>query len=235
MSPIKKKKTDEVENELEKSEFTSSPEGEKAVDEPVKETEEETSKEKKSKEPKAPRKRSKFVSFLIALLAGVVLVAIGAGAVYFGLYTPKTTALSAEVNTSTTELATAQAEIERLKGVESSLTADLTQANQEIADMTSDLEKAKSLSSIYQIQSNVNIARLALSKADPDPSGASQAVEYIINNIQNLTVPAFPGTSENLETRLTGIRTDITTDITKALADLDALYRDLLLLADNVK
>lgn len=221
MSPIKKKKTSEVENEVQKAEFSTSHEGEKIVEE--------------TKKTKEPKKRSRFVSFLIALLAGVVLVAIGAGVVYFGVYMPKINALTANANTTMAELATASAEVLRLKGVESTLTANLTKAEQEIDTMSTDLEKAESLRSIYQIQSNINVARLALSKAEPDASGAAQAVEYIINNIQNLTVPAFPGTSENLETRLTGIRTNITTDTAKALADLDELYRDLLLLADNVK
>lgn len=232
MSAFKKKKTIEEKIKPQGAEMETPVEGEKISDQAVKESEK-LSTDKESKEPKAPKKRSKFVSFLIALLAGLVLLAIGAGAVYFGLYSPKTTELTSEVTTTTTELTAANAEIERLKGVESSLTADLTDANEEIASLTTDLDKAKALRSIYQIQSNVNVARYALEKGDD--TQASQALEYIISNIQNLTVPAFPNITENLEARLTTIRTTIVSDKVKAQTDLEALFNDLLLLADNVK
>ena len=123
----------------------------------------------------------------------------------------------------------AKTEIEGLKAVE----AQLAQSKSDLITLQGKLDKVSAQKSVYEIQSNVNTARVALLKEDS--ARAAQSLEYIIQNLSALEVPAFPDITKNLETRLTGIRTTITTDKTKALIDLEALFNDLVLLADNIK
>jgi chromosome segregation ATPase len=184
-------------------------------------------------EKRAP---SKFSRFLRMLGVGILLLALGASALFLAVYIPQTNDLKAqikaaqsEVTTAKTEVTTAKSEIESLKAVE----AQLTQAKKDIVTLQSQLDKVSAQKSVYQIQSNVNTARVALLK--DDASGSAQSLEYIIQNLKSLEVPAFPDITKNLETRLTNIRTTITTDKTKALSDLEALFNDLVLLADNIK
>ena len=182
------------------------------------------------------KETTKFSRFLRMLGAGILLLALGAGALFLAVYIPQTNDLKAqikagqnEVATAKTELTTSKSEVESLKAVD----AQLTQAKNDIVTQQSQLDKVSAQRSVYQIQSNVNTARIALLK--DDASGSAQSLEYIIQNLKALEVPAFPDITKNLETRLTNIRTTITTDKTKALSDLEALFNDLVLLADNIK
>jgi uncharacterized protein HemX len=187
---------------------------------------------------KKPEKRepSKFSRFLRMLGVGFLLLALGVGGLYLAVYIPQTNDLKAqikaaqsEVTKAKTEVTTAKSQVEGLKAVE----AQLTQAKNDIVTLQNQLDKVSAQKSVYQIQSNVNTARVALLK--DDSSGSAQSLEYIIQNLKALEVPAFPDITKNLETRLTGIRTTITTDKIKALSDLEALFNDLVLLADNIK
>jgi cell division protein FtsB len=184
-------------------------------------------------EKKAP---SKFSRFLRMVGVGILLVTLGAAALFLAVYIPQTDDLKAqikaaqtEVNAAKAEVTTANTEIGGLKAVE----AKLTQAKSDLVTLQGKLDKVSAQKSVYQIQSNVNTARIALLK--DNPAQAAQSLEYIIQNLSTLEVPAFPDSTKNLETWLPTIRTTITTDPAKALSDLEALFNDLVLLADNIK
>lgn len=184
-------------------------------------------------EKKAP---SKFSRFLRMVGVGILLVTLGAAALFLAVYIPQTDDLKAqikaaqtEVNAAKAEVTTAKTEIGGLKAVD----AKLTQAKSDLVTLQGKLDKVSAQKSVYQIQSNVNTARIALLK--DNPAQAAQSLEYIIQNLSTLEVPAFPDSTKNLETWLPTIRTTITTDPAKALSDLEALFNDLVLLADNIK
>ena len=188
--------------------------------------------------PEEAKKKSpsKFSRFLRMVGIGILLVALGAAALFLAVYTPKTNDLNAQINAAKTEvsaakaeLATANSQVEGLKAVE----AQLTQAKSDLVALQGTLDKVSAQKSVYEIQSNVNTARVAL--LQNDSARAAQSLEYLIQNLSALAVPAFPDITKNLETRLTTIRTTITTDKAKAQSDLEALFNDLVLLADNIK
>jgi len=186
-------------------------------------------------EKKAP---SKFSRFLRMVGVGILLVTLGAAALFLAVYIPQTDDLKAqikaaqtEVNAAKAEVTTANTEIGGLKAVE----AKLTQAKSDLVTLQGKLDKVSAQKSVYQIQSNVNTARIALLQTPKDSARAAQSLGYIIQNLGTLEVPAFPDITKNLGTRLTDINTTITTDPTKALSDLEALFNDLVLLADNIK
>lgn len=177
-----------------------------------------------------------FVRLLRAVGIGVLLLALGAAALFFTVSQPKTNELNEQIKTlqgnvsaAEAKVTEANAEVERLKGIES----ELAKAKNDIADLQSQLDKVRAKKSVYEIQSNVNTARIALLQGDS--ARAEQSITYLIQNLSSLAVPAFPDITKNLETRLTGIQTTITSDKTKAQSDLEALFNDLVLLADNIK
>lgn len=177
-----------------------------------------------------------FVRLLRAIGIGVLLLALGAAALFFTVSQPKTKELNEQIKTlqgnvsaAEAKVTEANAEVERLKGVES----ELAKAKSDIAALQSQLDKVSAKKSVYEIQSNVNTARIALLQGDS--TRAEQSITYLIQNLNSLAVPAFPDITKNLETRLTGIQTTITSDKTKAQSDLEALFNDLVLLADNIK
>ena len=206
--------------------------------------------EAKAEDTLAPEKSgkkapSKFSRFLGMVGVGILLVALGAAAFFLTVYLPQTDNLKAQIKAAQTEVAAANAEIsaakaevttaktqiEGLKAVE----AQLTQAKSDLVTLQGKLDKVSAQKSVYQIQSNVNTARIALLQTPKDSARAAQSLGYIIQNLGTLEVPAFPDITKNLGTRLTDINTTITTDPTKALSDLEALFNDLVLLADNIK
>lgn len=184
----------------------------------------------------AKKRTGFFVRLGRALGIGVLLIALGAAALFFAFSQPKTNELNEQIKTLQENISAAEAkvteantEVERLKSVES----ELTKAKNDIADLQSQLDKVSAKKSVYEIQSNVNAARIALLQGDS--TRAEQSITYLIKNLNLLAVPAFPDITKNLETRLTGIQTTITSDKAKAQLDLEALFNDLVLLADNIK
>jgi hypothetical protein len=200
-------------------------------------TEESKSVDEATVNEKTPKKApGKFNRFLQAVGIGILLLALGAAALFFAVYQPRANELNAQIKTLQANVTTADAkvtsansEIDRLKTVE----ADLAKAKSDIVSLQAGLDKASAKKSVYEIQSNVNTARIAL--LNNDSARAEQSITYLIQNLNSLAVPAFPDITKNLETRLAGIQTTITTDKIKALADLEALFNDLVLLADNIK
>jgi phage-related protein len=188
----------------------------------------------KEKEPK--KSPGKFNRFLRAVGIGALLIALGAAGLFLAVYQPRTNELNNQIKTmqgnvsaADAKVTTANAEVERLKAVET----DLTKAKADLTSLQAQLDKVSAKKSVYEIQSNVNTARIALLK--DDTARAGQSLQYLIQNLSTLEVPAFPDITKNLETRLTGIQTAMPTDKTKALSDLEALFNDLVLLADNIK
>ncbi len=177
-----------------------------------------------------------FVRLLRAIGIGVLLLALGAAALFFTVSQPKTNELNEQIKTLQGNVSAAEAkvteantEVERLKSVES----ELAKTKSDIASLQSQLDKTSAKRSVYEIQSNVNAARIALLQGDS--TRAEQSITYLIQNLSSLVVPAFPDITKNLESRLVGIQTIITADKTKAQSDLEALFNDLVLLADNIK
>ena len=219
MPELKKHKKDEIPNE-----------------EPTAMTAESKTEEEYAPEKSVKKAPSKFSRFLRMVGVGILLVTLGAAAMFLAVYIPQTDSLKAQIKAAQTEISaakaevtTAKTEIEGLKAVE----AQLTQAKSDLVTLQGKLNIVSAQKSVYEIQSNVNTARVALLKIDS--ARAAQSLEYLIQNLGALEVPAFPDITKNLETRLTDIRTTITTDPTKALSDLEALFNDLVLLADNIK
>lgn len=177
-----------------------------------------------------------FVRLLRAIGIGVLLLALGAAALFFTVSQPRTNELNEQIKTlqgnvsaAEAKVTEANAEVERLKVVES----ELTKAKSDIADLQSQLDKTSAKRSVYEIQSNVNTARIAL--LNDDTARAEQTVQYLNQNMSTLEVPAFPDIRKSLETRLPVIQSAIATDKNKALTELEALFNDMLLLADNIK
>jgi len=219
MPEFKKHKKDELPNEV-----------------PTTITEEMKTEGEHSPEKSVKKTPSKFSRFLSMVGVGILLVTLGAAAMFLAVYIPQTNDLKAqikaaqfEVSAAKTEVTTAKTEVEGLKAVE----AQLTQAKSDLVTMQGKLDKVSAQKSVYEIQSNVNTARVALLKVDS--ARAAQSLEYLIQNLGALEVPAFPDITKNLETRLNNIRTTITADPAKAQNDLEALFNDLVLLADNIK
>jgi TolA-binding protein len=184
-------------------------------------------------EKKAP---SKFSHFLRMVGAGILLVTLGAAVMFLIVYLPQTDGLKAQIKTAQSEVSAAKAEVTtaktEIKGLKE-VEAQLTQAKSDLVTLQGKLDVVSAQKSVYEIQSNVNTARVALLKVDS--ARAAQSLEYLIQNLGALEVPAFPDITKNLETRLNNIRTTITADPAKALSDLEALFNDLVLLADNIK
>jgi len=192
--------------------------------------------EVKSEPLKKEKKPPKIAKFFRSILVGILLLVIGAAAVYIGIYMPKNTALNLQLASSQEQITQLTAQLtsqtEELTGVQ----GELAQAKTEITSLQSDLNTMSELKVVYEIQSNVNIARLALEQNDAPR--AVQAVEYIIQDIRGLSISSFPNISSDLSPRLTkleNIRVTIGSNPTQAVSDLEDLFNDLLLLANNLE
>jgi len=189
-----------------------------------------------SKEKPARKSPGKFQRFLRSVAVGLILIAVGAAALFFGVYQPRVNELNAQIKSLQAEVGAANAKVtaasqegDRLKSVES----ELNQAKEEISNLKKQLDIMSAKKSVYQIQSDVNAARVALLL--DDITGAEQSIKYLIQNLNTLNVPAFPDITKNLETRLINIQTLISTDKDTALENLKELYNDMIRLADNIK
>jgi uncharacterized protein HemX len=238
MALWKRKSKDTAEEKKEMPEQTAGEEQESKLEkEGTQEAPEGASIEEVKPEPlKKEKKPSKIARFFRSILVGILLLVIGAAAVYFGVHMPKTGQLNAQVASSQDQITQLTAQLtsqtEKLTGVQ----GELEQAKTEITSLQSDLNTMSELKVVYEIQSNVNIARLALEQNDA--TRAVQAVEYIIQDIRGLSISSFPNISGDLSQRLTdleNIRVTIGINPTQAVIDLEDLFNDLLLLANNLE
>jgi hypothetical protein len=151
------------------------------------------------------------------ILLAVLFLIIGAGLVFFLVYQP-----------AAKEYAAQKEEAARLQNIE-------TQYNQLLSDYESLNTRhavAVTLVDIYQIQNNVNIARIAL--MDGNETRLSIALGYVEKDIETLDIGEFPEKID-LSARVTAIKGYLPNNTQKALNELSALFDDLLLLANNME
>ncbi len=182
--------------------------------------------EKKAKESvrkpegkkEAPIKKNTFFQkatrqFLLAVL----FVAIGAGLVFFLVHQPATKEYNAQ-----------KEEALRLQNIESQYTT----LQEDYTDLNIRHDVAITLVNIYQIQNNVNIARIAL--MNENETRLSIALGYVETDIGTLDFGDFPEKID-LNSRVTAIKGYLPNNTQKALEELNALFDDLLLLANNLE
>jgi len=163
------------------------------------------------------KKNTFFQKALRQVLAAILFLAIGAGLIYFMVYQP-----------ASKELAIQKAEATRLQDIESQYNALQTEYN----TLSTKHEVAVTLVNIYQIQNNVNIARMAL--MDGNDTRLSIALGYVEKDIETLDIGEFPE-KINLTSRVNTIKGYLPDEPQKALQELESLFDDLLLLANNLE
>lgn len=167
---------------------------------------------------KAAVKENTFLQkALRQVLLAVLFLVIGAGLVFFLVYRP-----------AAKELSLLQDEVDRLQSIE----AQYSELLQDYNNLTVRHEVAVTLVNVYQIQNNVNIARIAL--LDGNETRLSIALGYVEADIKTLDIGDFPEKID-LSTRVDTIKEALPDDTQKALAELSALFDDLLLLANNLE
>lgn len=151
------------------------------------------------------------------ILLAILFLAIGAGLVFFLVHQPAAKTYAAQ-----------QAETTRLQEIESQYTA----LQADYADLNTRHTVAVTLVNIYKIQNNVNIARIAL--MNDNDTRLSIALGYVEKDIATLDIGEFPE-KVDLTTRVATIKDYLPNNKQKALDELNALFDDLLLLANNLE
>ncbi len=151
------------------------------------------------------------------ILLAVLFLAIGAGLVFFLVHQPAAKGYAVQ-----------KEEAVRLQDIE----AQHNQLLSDYADLTTRHEIAVTLVDIYKIQNNVNIARIAL--MDGNETRLSIALGYVEKDIETLDIGEFPE-KVDLSARVTAIKDYLPNNTPKALDELNALFDDLLLLANNME
>lgn len=168
------------------------------------------------KEPTV-KKNTFFQKALRQILLALLFLAIGAGLVFFLVHQPATKEYTAQ-----------KEEALRLQNIESQYTT----LQEDYADLKTRHDVAITLVNIYQIQNNVNIARIAL--MDGNDTRLSIALGYVETDIETLDIGDFPEKID-LNSRVTAIKDYLPNNTQKALEELNALFDDLLLLANNLE
>lgn len=139
----------------------------------------------------------------------LVLLLIGALAVTLALYLPTLSRLN-----------NAQTEVGRLTEIE-------TQYNK----LLPEFELAKSQSAVYKTMSDASLLRTAL--LENDITKADQQVRYVEDDLAALNIPEYPEILQRLQSQFNKIKSASTN--AASLSELDEFYKDLLLLADNLR
>jgi len=147
----------------------------------------------------------------------ILFLIIGAALVFFLVYQPATKQYTRQ-NEETT----------RLQDIETKYNTLLDDYN----TLNTHHQIAVTLVNIYKIQNNVNIARIAL--MNDDETRLSIALGYVEKYIGTLDISHFPE-KVDLSARVTAIKDYLPNNKEKALAELDALFADLLLLSNNME
>jgi hypothetical protein len=163
------------------------------------------------------RSQSFFKKVLHQFLLAVLFLLIGAGLVFFLVHQP-----------AVKEYTVQKEEITRYQTME----ADYNQLLADYADLSTRHEVAVTLVDIYKIQNNVNIARIAL--MEDNETRLSIALGYVEKDIETLDIGEFPE-KVDLSARVTAIKGYLPNNTSKALSELNALFDDLLLLANNME
>ena len=152
---------------------------------------------------------SKFETLITKIGVWLLFLLIGALAVTLALYLP-----------SLTKLNRAQTEVERLTGIEA-------QYNQ----LLPEYELAKAQSAVYKTISDASLLRSAL--LENDTTKADQQTRYVEDDLAALNIPEYPEILQRLQSQFNQIKSASTN--AAALTALDEFYKDLLLLADNLR
>jgi len=163
------------------------------------------------------KKNTFFQKALRQILLAVLLLAIGAGLVFFLVHQPATKEYNAQ-----------KEEALRLQNIESQY--NTLQGDYE--DLNTRHDVAVTLVNVYQIQNNVNIARIALMEGNE--TRLSIALGYVEADIGTLDIGDFPEKID-LNSRVTAVKGYLPNNTQKALQELNALFDDLLLLANNLE
>ncbi|NMC45683.1 MAG: hypothetical protein GYA52_02525 [Chloroflexi bacterium] len=162
-------------------------------------------------------KNTFFQKALRQILAAILFLVIGAGLIYFLVYQP-----------ASKDLATQKEEAARLQNIESQYNALQTDYN----TLNTKHEVAVTLVNIYQIQNNINIARIAL--MDGNDTRLSIALGYVEKDIETLDIGEFPEKID-LTSRVNTVKGYLPDQPQNALQELESLFDDLLLLANNLE
>ena len=177
----------------------------------------ETARKPETKKETPVKKNTFFQKALRQFLLALLFLAIGAGLVFFLVHQPATKEYNAQ-----------KEEALRLQNIESQYTT----LQEDYADLKTRHDVAITLVNIYQIQNNVNIARIAL--MDGNDTRLSIALGYVETDIETLDIGDFPEKID-LNSRVTAIKGYLPNNTQKALEELNALFDDLLLLANNLE
>jgi cytoskeletal protein RodZ len=190
----------------------------------------ETPEKKPAVEPQAPEKPGFFKRILPWVIVIIVALLVGAGLVYFTLYTQTNTAYKAAQQENAQlndKLSASDVDLQKVQSELSTSQASLADANNATA-------KAEQLSILYKFQADVNLARISLAKLDP--SSARQALSVAADDLKALTATNLPAdTIAGLQPQLDTATSYLSADPEKAMTALDTLYTNLLLISDNVK
>lgn len=163
------------------------------------------------------RSQSFFKKALHQFLLAVLFLLIGAGLIFFLVHQPAAKEYTAQ-----------KEEISRYQTME----ANYNQLLADYTDLSTRHEVAVTLVDIYKIQNNVNIARIAL--MEDNETRLSIALGYVEKDIETLDIGEFPE-KVDLSARVTAIKGYLPDNTSKALSELNALFDDLLLLANNME
>ena len=177
----------------------------------------ETARKPEMKKETPVKKNPFFQKALRQFLLALLFLAIGAGLVFFLVHQPATKEYNAQ-----------KEEALRLQNIESQYAT----LQEDYADLKTRHDVAITLVNIYQIQNNVNIARIAL--MDGNDTRLSIALGYVETDIETLDIGDFPEKID-LNSRVTAIKGYLPNNTQKALEELNSLFDDLLLLANNLE
>jgi hypothetical protein len=152
---------------------------------------------------------SKFEALITKIGVWLLFLLIGALAVTLALYLPTLTRLNK-----------AQAEVERLTEIE-------TQYN----ELLPEYGLAKAQSAVYKTISDASLLHTAL--IENDSTKADQQMRYVEDDLAALNIPEYPEILQRLQSQFNKIKSASTN--AAALSELDEFYKDLLLLADNLR
>lgn len=152
---------------------------------------------------------SKFEALVTKIGVWLLFLLIGALAVTLALYLPTLTRLNR-----------AQAEVERLIEIEKEYNELLPQFGQ-----------AKTQSVLYKTISDTILLQTALS--ENDSTKTAQQLRYVEEDLTALYITGYPEILQRLQSQFNKIKSASTS--ADSLSELDEFYKDLLLLADNLR
>ena len=172
----------------------------------------------KGKEPKVKKEKtakSGFSTLVEKVAYALLFLLLGALAVTLAVYLP-----------AASKLKTAQAELERLVPVE-------TQYYQ----LQEAYGQVETLGVLNKLMGNTALARQALESGDANRAG--QYLSYIEEDLRGLEVPAFPDMPASLIAQFEKAKalaaSSTAADRTRAIAELQNFYNDVLTLANNIQ